>query len=384
MVFNEKDVFGVRAINAGIMKKLNRSLVLDCIRRRPISRAGIADETQLTRASVTQIVDEMMRDGLVTEQCALGSSGPGRKQMLLALVEDALYFAGVNLCCHSYEVGVINLGGKLVFSEHGVTCNRPVDEVLDEIAQRLKNAQAQLPGGKIHAVGVTSPGPLDPVAGVINNPPCFPEWHHVPVAEKLKARLGWDVYLGNISNALALDEMYFGIGMDDVENFMVLRVDDCVSTGFVLDGRLFCSKRGFAPEIGHISLKRDGEPCSCGNRGCLEGHIAFPHALKGSPFTAWNEVIDSLDTDPAAAELLDRVADALAFEIVNITNVLYLDKVVLSGSYIYGGKQLAEAVNRKVKGRSLHHLDGEQVIPAKEMNIFRIAAMPAYHILFEY
>lgn len=376
----------MRAINSGIMKKLNRSMVLDCIRRAPISRAGIAAQTQLTRASVTQIVDDLMQDGLVVEHSVISSKGPGRKQMLLTLVPEALVIAGVDLNSDTYKLGIIHLGGKVLFQDDGIVAERSVDEVLGEIADKLKSAAEKLdiPENRIYGVGVTAPGPLDTVSGRINNPPCFPAWHNVPVVEKLKMRLGWDVYLGNFSNALALDEMYFGIGTQGVENFMVLYVDECMSTGFVLDGRLFCSKRGFAPEIGHISLKRSGPLCACGNRGCLEMYVALPYVLENTRFTDWKEVVDQLDTDPEAEKLLNNIADALAFEIVNITNVLYLDKVVLSGAYVYGGSRLAQAINREIKGKSLHQLDGNQVIPAAEVNIVRIAAMPAYHRMFEF
>ena len=68
----------MRSINSTIMKSINRKLVLDCIRRRPISRAEIAEETQLTRASITQIVDGLMRDGLVVETSMVSAGGPGR------------------------------------------------------------------------------------------------------------------------------------------------------------------------------------------------------------------------------------------------------------------------------------------------------------------
>lgn len=374
----------MRAINSGIMKRLNRSMVLDCIRRNPISRASIADETQLTRASVTQIVDELMQDGLVVEHAAVSSKGPGRKQMLLALNRDALCIASVNLSCCSYTLGIMNLGGRVLYRDGGEMENRCPDEVLDEIAAKLKLAVAKLNPAlrKIYAMGVTAPGPLDLEKGCIKNPPSMPCWHHAPVVEELRRRLGWDVYLGNISSAHAMDELYFGIGKDDVENFMVLTVGKTVGTGFVIGGRPFRSKPGFAPEIGHISLKRDGEPCACGNRGCFEQYIAFPQALRGTPFASWEEVVDQLNTDPAAAALLDRIASDLAFEIINISNVLYLDKVVLSGDYVYGGDRLAASINNKIEGRSLHELQGIRVVAASGMNMVRIAAMPAYHTLF--
>jgi len=106
--------------------------------------------------------------------------------------------------------------------------------------------------------------------------------------------------------------------------------------------------------------------------------------LENTRFADWKEVVDNIDTDPEAEKVMNNIAEALAFEIVNITNVLYLDRVVLSGAYVYGGSHLAQAINREIKGKSLHQLDGNQVIPGKEVNIVRIAAMPAYYSIFEF
>ena len=101
----------MRAINSSVMKQSNRKMVLKWIRRRPISRAELSDCTQLTRASITQIVDELMEEGLVTETESVGRNKLGRKQTQLAIVKDAMYIAGVNLRRKGYDLGVINLAG---------------------------------------------------------------------------------------------------------------------------------------------------------------------------------------------------------------------------------------------------------------------------------
>ena len=109
----------MRAINSSVMKQSNRRMVLGWIRRRPISRAELSDCTQLTRASITQIVDELMQDGLVTEAESVGNNNLGRKQTRLAIVEDALYIAGVNLRRTGYDLGVINLAGEVLWQRSG-------------------------------------------------------------------------------------------------------------------------------------------------------------------------------------------------------------------------------------------------------------------------
>ena len=374
----------MRAINSSVMKESNRKMVLGWIRRRPISRAELSDCTQLTRASITQIVDELMEEGLVTETESVGRNKLGRKQTQLAIVKDAMYIAGVNLRRKGYDLGVINLAGEVLWQRSGATLGREVCTVLDEIAAQLMDAvrTLEIPPERFYGVGVGAPGPLDRCGGTILNPPNFRLWHNVPIVQMLKARTGWNAFLANVSNAHALEELYFGIGREGVQNFMLLRVDEGVGAGIVLGGRLFSGPRGQCPEIGHVSIDRNGPACACGRRGCWERYISFPAVLQGTPFTSWPQVIDALDGNPDADALFARVAENLAFEIANIANVFGLDRIVLSGNFVYGGDRLAAAVNRKMQGQCLWEMGAQPVLPGRPMETARIAAMAAYHSIF--
>ena len=359
-------------------------MVLGWIRRRPISRAELSDCTQLTRASITQIVDELMEEGLVTETESVGRNKLGRKQTQLAIIGDAMYIAGVNLRRKGYDLGVINLAGEVLWQRSGATLGREVCTVLDEIAAQLRDAvrTLEIPPERFYGVGVGAPGPLDRSRGTILNPPNFKLWHNVPIVDMLKARTGWNVFLKNISNAHALEELYFGVGREGVQSFMLLRVDEGVGAGIVLGGRLFCGPRGQSPEVGHVSIDRSGPACACGRRGCWERYISFPAVLQGTPFTGWPQVIDSLGRDTEADSLFARVAEDLAFEIANIANVFGLDRIVLSGNFVYGGERLADAVNRRMQGQCLWEMGAQPVLPGRPMEIARIAAMAAYHSIF--
>ena len=374
----------MRAINSSVMKQSNRRMVLGWIRRRPISRAELSDCTQLTRASITQIVDELMEDGLVTETESVGKNRLGRRQTQLAIVKDAMYIAGVNLRRRGYDLGVINLAGEVLWQRSGATLGREVVVILDEIVAQLQEGvrALQIPPERLYGVGVGAPGPLDRDSGRILNPPDFKLWHNVPVVDMLKERTGWNVYLANISNAHALEELYFGVGREGVLSFMLLRVDEGVGAGIVLGGRLFSGSRGQCPEIGHISIDRNGPLCACGRRGCWEKYISFPAVLQGTHFTGWPQVMDALGRDPEADALFDRVAADLAFEIANIVNVFGLDRIVLSGNFVYGGERLAEAVNRRLQGQCLWEPDAQMVVPGRQMESVRIAAMAAFHSIF--
>lgn len=374
----------MRAINSAVMKQVNRHMILDCIRRRPISRAELSDETQLTRASITQIVDSLMQEGLVMESATVDSHRPGRRQTQLTLVKDALCVAGIFCGSRGYEMGLLNLQGKVLWGYSGTYANKDYITLIDEAAEILKSAVENLSPKpqRVYGLGICLPSPVDQRFADSLRRPGISNKRNNFLAEELHKRLGWDIYIGNGTNAYALDELYFGIGHQNIENFMVLRVDDIVGAGFVINGNLFMGARGFSPEIGHITLEREGPLCKCGNRGCLELYLAPPHVLKDTPFSSWKEVIDRMDEDPAAMALFENEAATLAFEIMNLANVMDLDKVVITGDLIYGGNRLAEAINKFMDENFVHRMDTSSVVCSRGINLPRIACMPAYHSIF--
>lgn len=373
----------MRAINSGVMKEINRKLVLDCIRRRPISRAELSTETRLTRASITQIVDGLMDEGLVVETSSVDRKTPGRRQTRLELVADAMCVAGIYCGRTSYHLGMINLNGRLLFSGGGEYGDKDVSEIMDEATEKLRTAMEYLsPKPRVYGLGVCLPSPVERAHADIIRQPGVWKNRNIQFAEEMRERTGWDTFIENDSNAFALDELYFGVGRDGTENFMVLRVDESVGAGFIINNRLFKGARGFSPEIGHITLERNGPRCICGNRGCLELYLAIPHILKDTPFSSWNEVMDRLNQDPIADELFEVEKETLAFEIMNLANVMDLDKVVISGHLAYEGDRLAESISCFMNEHFVHRLSKDSVVSGNEVNIARISCMPAYRSIF--
>lgn len=373
----------MRAINSSVMKMMNRKMLLESIRRKPISRAELAEETRLTRASITQIVDGLMEEGLVTETNTVSRSTPGRKQTQLALVEDALCIAGVYCGRKGYSMGIINLKGEVLWSAAGEYSDKDISAIMDEVAEKLKEAvDSRNLQAKVYGLGACLPSPVKrEYAEEIRKPGAWKR-RNEEFAEEMKKRLGWDVYTGSASNAHALDELYFGIGMQGAENFMVLRVDESVGAGFIINNKLFMGARGLSPEIGHITLDRNGPACICGNRGCLELFLATPHVLKNTPFSSWKNIMDDRDTNPAAKEIFEAEVETLAFEIMNLANVMDLDKVVVTGDLVYQGDILCEKIWEFMDEHFIHRLAASSVMPAAGVNLARISCMPAYHSIF--
>jgi glucokinase len=165
-------------------------------------------------------------------------------------------------------------------------------------------AEAGLAPGEIACVGVSVPGPMDPVTGVVHRPPNLPGWDEVPVAAWLERELGRPVRLENDANAAALAEARFGAGRG-FAHVVYLTMSTGVGAGLVLDGRLYRGHAAAAGEVGHAPVEWDGEPCACGLRGCLEAYVGG---------AAWSRRLRRIAPASSRALALAGSRDALAPE----------------------------------------------------------------------
>jgi glucokinase len=133
-------------------------------------------------------------------------------------------------------------------------------------------AEAGLAPGELSGVGVAAPGPIDPEAGLVLGAPNLPGWERVALREALAQGLGQPVWLENDADAAALAEWRFGAARG-ARDAVYLTMSTGVGAGLILDGRLHRGARGNAGEFGHVPIVPDGEPCACGQRGCLEAYV---------------------------------------------------------------------------------------------------------------
>lgn len=124
------------------------------------------------------------------------------------------------------------------------------------------------PSGRA-AVGLAAAGVLDVEAGLVRESPNFPEWKDFALGAELSAMTQRKVVLENDANAVILGEARHGAARGR-RSVIGYTLGTGVGGGLVLDGRLYRGERGMAGELGHVTVEREGRPCNCGNRGCLE------------------------------------------------------------------------------------------------------------------
>ena len=340
-----------QARNAEYTKQYNRKLVLKLLRSAPMSRADLARQLKVTRATTTLIIDEFSNEGLVEER-PRETTQMGRTPLLLYLRPGMKYAAGVYLNRHGCQVGIVDLCGKTVVQEQVLfDMQQNKLNVLADTLRRMAK-QADIPWEKIVGVGVSAPGPLDGEEGRILNPPRFDLWHNTQVSSVLERSLQLPVYLENNACCLAR----YNQGKPEAgnsQNFMLLLVDSGIGSGVISGGKLMKGAKYFTAELGHTSIDYRGKLCACGNVGCLEAYAAIPNVLRDTGFESWKAVMDALGTDPRARELVELEAEYLATGICNMSNIVSMDRVLLAGDLLYGVEVLAPILEEKVNQRSL-------------------------------
>lgn len=181
---------------------------------------------------------------------------------------------GVDVGGTKIAAGVVDHTGKILYQDRVpmVSHDGPASGMAAVIsAINLVSAKTTTDSGQpsISAIGICSPGPLDPATGIVINPPNLPCWRNFPLAAQVSEICGLPVRLDNDANAAALAETLWGAGRG-YRNVFYACVGTGIGTGIVLDGRIYHGRTGAAGEGGHLSIDYRGPRCRCGKRGCIE------------------------------------------------------------------------------------------------------------------
>lgn len=381
---------GNNATNAFGMKVNNRKLLFNIIRKMPVSRAEIARITGLTRAAVTLIVDDLIKDGTLVEY-GIGEAEFGRKPVLLDMNIKKNFVIGVCISREGFFISISNINAEPIIMTQGTfTGDLNQQKSLKKIIIELENIiiQSKIPKGKILGIGITTPGPVDVKAGIILNPPNFNGWENINITQEFKNYFDIEAYLENYSSGLALAEKNYGVGKN-FSSFMVLDVDEGVGAGIIINDHLYMGVGGFGNEVGHTTIDINGESCDCGNKGCLEMYASIPAILKEHSrnelmdITSWEAIVDGEAVgNQLCRKVLEREAFYLSAGIVNILNVLELEAIILTGDINYKPQKLLELVRKNVETTAM--LRGHRKVPILSSSITNnIEIMSATSVIIE-
>jgi glucokinase-like ROK family protein len=355
------------------MRELNRSLVLDLIKQgSPISRASIAKATDLAKPTVSAIVDDLVRDGLVRE-IGMGqpTRGGGRPPILLEFNRRSQFVVGVQVGVRRTTVVVADASGEEVGRLQRPTAKRRPAEALAKLAQQITDAieESGVAAKRVAAVGVCVPGLVDFDSGMCLLAPNL-GWKNLDVRGPLEAALKVPVYVHNTAQAVAVAENIEGAGQG-ASDLVLLYVGSGIGAGIVSAGRLFHGAGGIAGEIGHCSIPGATERCNCGKIGCLETVASGPalvHAaeraasgkrksslskLKGEELSAEAIAAAAAEGDAVATEILTNAGRQLGTAASWLVNLLNPEQLIVAGGLADAGEVLLEPLRATVNELAL-------------------------------
>ena len=363
--------------NVSHMKRHNlRAILQMLLRYQPVSRARLVELTSLSSTTITNLIAELLEQGIVAEDGVppSGQRGVGRPRTLLRLVPEARHAIGVHIGVGSVRVAVADLQAQL---SSPLTLSHPLEhtpeEVLHETVALIRRAisQSGIPSQTIVGVGVGASGLVNPHTGVNVMAPNL-GWRDVPIRHKLATSLALPVVVDNNARTMALGEAMFGTGRDvHALAFVYARVG--VGAGFVVNGQLFRGSAAGAGEIGHATIiPSGGDPCRCGNTGCLETLISEPAIVRRAKALAAEDEGGILAThlregggkafervlaaaragDAATLAMLREQACYMGIALANLVNILNPDLIVLGGICAQGEDLLLPAIEVTMRQRA--------------------------------
>ena len=343
-------------VNQGLLKEINRKKILRVIyERKHSSRAEIRHLIKQDGKTVTNIANGLIRDGLLTTDGFSSFTG-GRRRELLILNPKFGYIIGIHLDVNFLIGLVTDFQSKVLLRERiPISPTETKANLIIKIRKTINFliSKGNIPQEKILGIGFVANGLYDQEMGKwlvsVNNL----YWKDVPIVSILSQQWQCPIHLEDCSRALALGEKWFGSAKGD-ENFICLDIGAGIGCGIFQNNRLYKGSSNFAGEIGHTIVVPEGEPCSCGNKGCLET-VASGWALvrqvkcrmSQGEKTLLQKLCDgdmeSIDADmifhaahngdKLATDLLNSASKYLGIGIANLINLLNPELIILSGHF---------------------------------------------------
>lgn len=352
----------IRTITPTEMRVINRSAILDLIRREsPISRSAIAEKLDVSLPTVMRIIDELIEEGFVRPLGITEWSG-GRRRSLLEFNAHGQVMIGVDLGGQQFYGAVADMAGQVL---HEValpgTQGQAGYERLVQLLERLM-AEASQAGVAIRGIGVGAPGITDYDRGVVRFAAAL-DWVEFPLRERLMNHFHLPVIVDNDVNLSALGELWFGAGQS-AANLVLISVGTGIGAGIVVDGAIYRGSHQAAGEVGYLPPSARSLGQQYESYGALETLAAsggiLARARKALEGVRGLEELEGMGVEQVfdaycekeswAVPVIEETADYLALAVSSLALCLDPDVIILGGDMSHRFGPLVDPVVERVHG----------------------------------
>ena len=274
----------------------------------------------------------------------------------------AEYTIGIDLGGTNLRAAAIDHSGKMLDKISGATkFTEGREAVISDIVGEISKLRTKHGADGLAGIGVGVPGFIRIKEGLITNSNNLPYLENVPVRDEISRRLGTRVILENDANAAALGEKWIGAGRG-VDDLILLTLGTGIGGGIIYEGRVIRGFAGMAGEIGHTTVVPNGNPCGCGNQGCLEKHASATAITAMARLMQLGEELTSKEVYDLAlqpgekgdkARTIWRVmGEALGIALATLVNTFNFPLYLLSGGMLPAWELFEPHMIRMLEQRS--------------------------------
>ncbi len=260
------DLNNIELASSETARRINRETVLHLIHsRQPISRAELARLSGLQRSTVSQIIEQLIRERWIREG-SIAQLPRGRRPTMLVLNDDLVVLAA-DIRPQQVTVAMIDLNGRFLSRSTLPLGSDPAKSVagIIDCMRRIKDSH---PKKSVEGIGISVPGRVDKESQCLIFAPNL-KWPKYDIKRAIEHGMGLPTEMENAATACLMSELWFG-RMDGVRDAVLITVSEGIGAGIMANGQLISGQHGMAGEFGHISIDPSGPRCSCKQHGCWE------------------------------------------------------------------------------------------------------------------
>lgn len=336
----------------GYVSAQGRQLYKLIQRNGPLTKNQLIQLTNMKLSTLNRVMQPLINDNLIIE-AEIGESTGGRRPVLYDVSPKRYYIIGVDISRTYTQIVITDMKMRVVKQELLTQCGSP-DIIVKLISASINSLLNQLSINKssILGIGIGTVGPLDREKGIMTIPQNFPtnDWVNVPLKDMMENETGLPTLIDNGANTAVLAEYLFGIGKG-LNNIAYFNCGIGIRTGAVASGTIVRTINDSEDAFGHMVIDVDGEPCTCGNYGCVECYSSihaiikkFTSELKKGRTSSIPKTLDKIDyidicnfaeeKDTLAREVIENAAAILGVGLANYINLINPQLVILSGPLI--------------------------------------------------
>ncbi|MCD6471687.1 ROK family transcriptional regulator [Candidatus Aerophobetes bacterium] len=366
----------IRRGNRQLIKELNRTFVVNTILKyEPISRTKIAELTELSLSTVSNIVASLIEKGLVQETGEDKSKG-GRKPIMLELNPRIGLAIGIKIGLDGIVAALVNLKGTVLYQiSRSIPPKKDKKNVIKSVVEVIRNLvkEARIDFGHVIGCGIGVSGLVDSSCGALIYSAIL-GWKNIQFKKLLEKEFNIPVFVDKDVNALALGERRYGAARG-INNFVCITIGTGIGAGIILNGEIYHGNSGGAGELGHTIIDKNGPLCYCGKHGCLETFSSESFIIKEAKKALIkgektliknllnNNDLDNLSVstiieaaykgDTIAKNIFEQAGKNLGIGISNFINIVDPEMILMEGRGMEAGKFILRPMQKAIKENSL-------------------------------